>query len=257
MKLIKCPECYCDISLNMENCQNCGFPINEVVIYDYPADINTNKTISKKWLSIHVIISMVISIILVFANYLINYDDIEYENVLFSDVMRISLEYSIYLILTYWLSVFCISIILSGIRKNYISIGWVRLHIIMSILGGIVVSAILWLIGNNNLIFYSSIWWPFTYWVIVVIFIGIVKFNDGFLPKDWLGVYSIISLLVSFITYYVTNNQYCELDNELELLIPILFGELSVICMWLGLFVFVWLKNGFSKSEQRILKNGR
>jgi len=257
MKLIKCPECYCDITFKVENCQNCGFPINEVVKYDNPSDIVNNNTIPKKWLYIHAVISIVISFILVLSSYLINYDDIEYETLLFSDVMRESLEYSFYLVLTYWFSVFCISIILSGLRNNYISIGWVRLHIIMSILGGIVASAILWLIGNNNLIFYSSIWWPFTYWVVVVIFIGIVKFNDGFLPKDWLGVYSIISLLVSFIVYYVTNNQLPEFDNELELLKPILFGELSVIFVWLGLFVFVWLKNGFSNSDHRTLKNGR
>ena len=255
MPLINCPECKSEISDTSLKCKDCGFPISETVKSENHTPLFNNKReiISKKWQIIHIVISTVLSvcIMLIFGN---NYSSFNAEEGVIAFLCTASI---------YWLIVSIIVCIKSyieirakSVAKRFISKAWLRLHIVLSIIGGcfpmIIYSMLVgeWDIDNWG----SALLWPLTYWLCILILWGISKFNNGIISKRWLTGHTIINLCISIIViiyYYNDITVYSNGDtyrswNDGE---SMMFGQLSFIIYLIILFVSVWLINGFKQDE--------
>jgi len=259
MPLINCPECKSEISDTSLKCKDCGFPIKETLKNKnlIPIDNIKKQVISKKWQMIHIIISTVLSISLMLIIGTSKGDILEEGMIAF--LCTIS---------AYWLILSIIvriksynQIRVKSVAKRFISKPWLRLHIILSIIGGCV-----------PMIFYSiivGIWdsddcgsaltWPIFYWLCILILWGISKFNNGIISKRWLTVHTIINLCISIILIIYTFNieYYSSYSNEFHKAFDngqsMMFGQLSFIIYLIILFVSVWLINGFKQDDTEII----
>tara|TARA_B100000780_G_scaffold248750_1_gene194199 strand:- start:238 stop:843 length:606 start_codon:yes stop_codon:yes gene_type:complete len=200
MPLINCPECKSEISDTSLKCKDCGFPIKAIRKDENLKSIGNSTN----------------QIILRMKSY-------------------VNLNKSV--------------------TKRYISKAWLRLHIVLSIIGGcllmIFYSIITGIWDLENCV--SVLTWPLFYWLCILILWRISKFNNGIISKRWLTGHTIINLCISIILIiYVFNfedsykgNVYRPFD-ESE---PMVAGQLSFFLYYFILYIAVWLINGFKQNE--------
>ena len=142
------------------------------------------------------------------------------------------------------------------VTKRFISKAWLRLHIVLSIIGGclpmIIYSIFVW--EFDIYYWWSALTWPIFYWLCLLILWGISKFNTAIISKKWLSNHALINLCISIIVIiyfyndiivYSDGDTYRPWDDGESMC----FGQLSFIIYLIILFVSVWLINGFKQDE--------
>lgn len=259
MPLINCPECKSEISDTSLKCKNCGFPI-KATLKDKSLKATENSTkqiIPKNWL-IHVIISTALSVFaMVIAVLNSSYHSYEEEGVL----TFMCTAFAYWIILSIIVSIkYYYQIRVKSVAKRFISKAWLRLHIILSIIGGCVPMIIYSIFDGKFDIedWASALTWPIFYWLCLLILWGISKFNTAIISKKWLSIHAIISLCISIIVIiyyynviYVLSNGYTSRtwDDGTSMI----FGQLSFIIYLIILFVSIWLINGFKQDDTEII----
>ena len=142
-------------------------------------------------------------------------------------------------------------------KERFISKGWLRLHIVLSLIGGLLMMIIYSVIINDFLDYEdwgSAALWPLTYWLCILILWGISKFNNAIISKRWLVIYTLInfSLSITLITYLenmtltsINDYTYHPYDDGISMF----FGQFSFLIIYFILFVTVWLINGFKTTN--------
>ena len=202
MPLINCPECKSEISDTSLKCKDCGFPIKAIRKDENLKSIGNSTN----------------QIILRMKSY-------------------VNLNKSV--------------------TKRFISKAWLRLHIVLSIIGGcllmIFYSIIIGIWDDDNCA--SVFTWPLFYWLCILILWRISKFNNGIISKRWLTGYTIINLCISIIViFYVLHYEWGQRPNgdfyypydDSE---PMVAGQLSFFLYYFTLYIAVWLINGFKQDE--------
>jgi len=130
-------------------------------------------------------------------------------------------------------------------KERFISKGWLRLHIVLSLIGGALMMVIYSVIIKDFYTFWiSAALWPLTYWLCILIHWGISKFNNAIISKRWLMIYTLINFCLSIIviTYFQNISYY---DDGISMI----FGQFSFLIIYFILFVTVWLINGFKTTN--------
>tara|TARA_B100000927_G_C16264022_1_gene388650 strand:- start:62 stop:691 length:630 start_codon:yes stop_codon:yes gene_type:complete len=206
------------------------------------------KVISKNWLKLHIIISSLLSII----GMIIAANESKYNS--YGEEGIITFLCTAF---TYWLILLIVVTIIKSFKNNIINRGWLRLHVSLSFLGGIifslVYSTLIW--DFDETIWGVSIFWPIAYWLGLLLYYGITIFNDNIISKKWLKRHFFINLSISILHMLYRKNEiyeeaayhggrYVWEDFEVGF-----FGMSSFLIYYLLLFLCVWVINGFNKNE--------
>lgn len=255
MPLINCPECKSEISDTSLKCKDCGFPIKATLKDKNLKSIgnSTNQIIPKKW-QIHVVISAALSLFaMVIAANESGYNSYEEEGI----ISFLCTAFAYWIILSIIVRIKSYNNRVKSVTKRFISKAWLRLHIVLSIIGGCLLMIFysiivgMWDIDDCG----SVITWPLFYWLCILILWEISKFNNGIISKRWLTGHTIINLCISIILIiYVFNIEYYsnysgELRREFDDGEAMFMGQLSFFLYYLILFIAVWLINGFKQDD--------
>ena len=196
----------------------------------------SKKIISKKWQIIHVIISIVLS---AFAMTLNQYEDGSYEEGLIALFC---------MAIAYWLILAIVFVIIKSMRIKILTKGWVRLHIIISILGGgifCLLYSILTLTWDfNEDIWIVSIFWPIFYWIWMLINSGVLIYSKNLVSKIWLKRHYFIAWLISIIHMIYRHNEMMA-----DIYGVAFFGASTFLIYYIFLFSTIWILNGFKENE--------
>ena len=258
MPLINCPECKSEISDTSLKCKDCGFPIKATLKdKNFKTTGNyTNQIIPKNW-QIHVVISAALSVFaMVIAANESSYNSYEEEGI----ISFLCTAFAYWIILSIIVRIRSYNNRIKSVTKRFISKAWLRLHIVLSIIGGcfpmIIYSIFVVQLDIDDWL--SALTWPIFYWLCLLILWGISKFNTAIISKKWLSNHALISLCISIIviiyyhndiTVYSDGDTYQEWDDGVSMM----FGQLSFIIYFIILFVTVWLINGFKQDDTELI----
>lgn len=215
-----------------------------------------NKIISKSWMIRHIIISFFISVLaMVFFANESRYNSYEEEGIIgFVCTSAI-----------YWVLVLIYVAIIKAYRGKIYNKGWVRLHIIMSFVGGIIICLLLSILRwdfDKEGIWLICLGWPCFYWLWILINSGVIFFNKNIVSKMWLKRHFYIALFISCLQmiyritqkYSYTNSEgeyisYREWNQEYEIAF---FGGSSFLIYYFLLFSTIWIMSGFKESKSLI-----
>lgn len=255
MPLINCPECKSEISDTSLKCKDCGFPIKATLKDENLKSIgnSTNQIIPKKW-QIHVVISAALSLFaMVIAANQYSYNSYEEEGI----ISFLCTAFTYWIILSIIVRIRSYNNRVKSVTKRFISKAWLRLHIVLSIIGGCLLMIFysiivgIWDIDDWG----SVITWPLFYWLCILILWGISKFNNEIISKRWLTGHTIINLCISIILiiYAFNIEYYSSYSNEIKRQFDdgetMFMGQLSFFLYYLILFIAVWLINGFKQDD--------
>ena len=90
-----------------------------------------------------------------------------------------------------------------NIFNKVFSKGWLRLHIVISLLGGVMLtlfSLSLLPVRNNEVIWWIAIIWPIAYWLSLLLYSKVLILRSTIISKIWSRNHFFISVLVSILT---------------------------------------------------------
>jgi len=187
-----------------------------------------NKIISKSWMIRHIIISFFISVLaMVFFANEGGYSTYQKEGII-GFVCGAAI---------YWVLVLVIVAYIKSYRIKIYSKGWLRLHAVMTVLGGGIFCLIYSiLIGGhfNTDIWLAWIFWPIFYSIWMLINGGVIINNKNVVSKIWLKRHYVIAWIISIVNMiYIYDGGS---DSEVAL-----FGGLTFILYYFLLFTTVWI----------------
>ena len=202
------------------------------------------KVISKKWQKLHIIISSLLSI----------------SAMIIAGTARSFAQEGIITFLctafAYWLVLLIVVTIIKALKNNLLNKGWLRLHMVLSLLGGVIFSLLysilIW--DFDDTIWITAVFWPLAYWLVLLLHYGIIIFNDSIVSKKWLKRHFFINISISILhMLYRKSEQYEHysggLRNAWQDVEVGMFGISSFLIYYLLLFSVVWVINGFKKNE--------
>ena len=195
------------------------------------------KVISNKWQIYHIAISTLLS--LLFMVLVVNDSN-------YNSYLREGLFAFFSSCIFYWFVVLVVVTVIKSLKLNILSKGWLRLHIVISIFGGVIYSFLysLFILRFDLYYFYPIIFsWPLIYWIWVLLNYGIKIYNNNLISKKWLSKHFLISLFFSNILILIGEYLNISLENTF-------FNGVSLFLIsYLIFFIFIWIKNGFKESE--------
>jgi hypothetical protein len=245
MKLVKCPECNADLNNTVDKCNNCGFPIKDIIDSSFKTKENSIRIISSDWIKYHSLISIALSLVTTFFYYL--------------DTNRFDLEEVFFMMsipaASYWFVVFIVYSVLKAYRDSIINRGLMRLHIITSVFGGFGLILLDYIIGSffiNKYRFYEEkifgLWfiWIIFYWIITVINFAIKRYGNGIIANNEIRIFNyILSFLSIILIAYLSSIEslYGNFDK-----ISFVTGSFYIF-MQLIFFSYIWIKQGFKEDK--------
>ena len=160
-----------------------------------------NKIISKSWMIRHIIISSFLSILamVLFAN---DCGGCTYEE---EGILGFVCTASIY-----WFLVLIFFAIIKAYKTKIYSKGWLRLHVIMSFLGGgifcLFYSFLIWDFGNED-VWIIWILWPIFYLLWMLINSGVIINNKNVVSEIWLKRHYVLAWIISIVHMIYRHNQ--------------------------------------------------
>ena len=140
--------------------------------------------------------------------------------------------------------------------KRFITKGWWRLHILLSLIGGLLsMSLYSIIVGEWDIDDWGpAILWPLAYWLWILILWGINKFNNGILSKEGLTIHAIINCCISIIViiyvYNIEETYSSKIYKPYDDGEAMFSGQLSFSLYFLLLFAVIWILNGFKEGEK-------
>ena len=131
-----------------------------------------------------------------------------------------------------------------NIFKKAFSTGLLRLHIVLSVLGGVLFSLIFSIViwDFDEEVWFINFIWPVAYWLWMLFNAGVIIFNNNIISQAWLKLYFLISLCLS-ITTMILFQSYYEFETAL-------YGIITFLSCYLILFSVVWILRGFQESNK-------
>lgn len=254
MKLVKCPECNAELNNAVDKCNNCGFPIKDIINSSFYTKENSIRIISSDWIKYHSLISIALSLVSVFFYYL-DSNNFDLEEVFF--IMSIPAA-------SYWFVVFIVYSVLKAYRDSIINRGLMRLYIIISVFGGFGLILLDFIIGSFFISYNSggyeielfSLWfiWIIFYWIITVINFAIKRYSNGIIANNEIKIFNYILIFLSMILIlylsfknYSDNNEYYSTYDTFGYCFST--GSFYIF-MQLIFFSYIWIKQGFKEDKQ-------
>jgi hypothetical protein len=165
-------------------------------------------------------------------------------------------------------------------QDQFISKGWMRLHKIFGVLGGVLLHIPFALFSAEEDFFSESsvlllFFWPIFYFVIIKTFLLTKKFNNGVISEIWFNRHIILSLIVFLfmnIIYiplfgdFMNIADYVWVDKEAGSFIQgeevsfyqtkifstncLLFGLIFSLLYWMFICLTVWVIDGFRNEDK-------
>ena len=254
MKLINCPECASEINDGDSKCNNCGFPINKI-LKTAPANRSEkqpSRVISKDWVKYHTFISIGLSFLLGLFVYLDGYAHLE--------------EFVITSLLTasfYWFAVLCAYSAIKAYRDKLINRGWLRLHVILSIMGGgalflfqLLISYLMLDLARSDELFVCFIW-PVFYWVALTLHLAIIRFNNDIIKASTLSNISKLMILCSlllivYLSTFTSPSNYNGVESismSYDPSVTTFSAAAFYLLTQIILFSVIWIKHGFQEDK--------
>tara|TARA_X000000368_G_scaffold182275_1_gene143908 strand:+ start:936 stop:1676 length:741 start_codon:yes stop_codon:yes gene_type:complete len=206
----------------------------------------TKKIISKKWQINHAIISSLLSILAM----ILVVTDSEYNSFLNEGILMFIL-----FAFSYWFVLLIVVTVLRSLKMNILSNGWLRLHIIISLFGGLI-----YILFYSLLIFRFDSFdrfapiifiWPLIYWTWILLNYSIKIYNNNLMSKKGLFRHFVISLFISilFSIFVHLDNHTHEYLYSSTTMQTFSYGSFLFLISYLILFIIIWIRNGFKESE--------
>ena len=143
-----------------------------------------------------------------------------------------------------------------NIFNKVFSKGWLRLHIVISLLGGVMLtlfSLSLLPVRNNEVIWWIAIIWPIAYWLSLLLYSKVLILSSTIISKIWSRNHFFISVLVSILTpiiLHITFDQvnFLAFSRGVHAVEAFSVVAGSFIIYYLVLLVVVWIINGFKED---------
>lgn len=203
-----------------------------------------SKTIiSKKWQINHVIISSLLSLLVMIL--IVNEND-------YSSYMPEGILAFVFFAISYWFVVLIVVTVLRSLKMNILSNGWLRLHIVLSLIGGVMYSLFysILIFSFKDYYFFPIVFtWPLIYWTWILLSYGIKIYNNNLISKKIVSRHFLISLFISILFSIFTH--LGEMDGYLEDTIrkTYFIGAFLFIISYLIFFIIIWIRNGFKDSQ--------
>ena len=252
MKLVKCPECNAELNNAVDKCNNCGFPIKDIINSSFYTKENSIRIISSDWIKYHSLISIALSLVSVFFYYL-DSNNFDLEEVFF--IMSIPAA-------SYWFVVFIVYSVLKAYRDSIINRGLMRLYIIISVFGGFGLNLLGYFIGSFYINGYSLdeeyfflilFFWIIFYWIITVINLAIKRYGNGIIANNEIKIFNYVVIFLSMILIvylsfkdYSHSNENYSTYHTFEFCFP---TGTFYIFMQLIFFSYIWIKQGFKEDK--------
>ena len=267
MKLINCPECAFEINDGDSKCNNCGFPINKI-LKTAPANRSEkqpSRVISKDWVKYHTFTSIGLSFLLGLLVYLDGYGS-SYDTPYIDTEETHLWEFVITSLLTasfYWFAVLCAYSAIKAYRDKLINRGWLRLHVILSIIGGgalflfqLLISYLMLDLARSDELF-PCFFWPVFYWVALTLHLAIIRFNNDIIKASTLSNISKLMILCSLLlivylstfTYPSTYNGVESIRMSYDPFETTVSAAAFYLLTQLILFSVIWIKHGFQEEK--------
>ena len=142
--------------------------------------------------------------------------------------------------------------------------GWLRLHVILSIIGGgalflfhLLIIYFLGVEGDSEKAFSSLLIWPVFYWVALTLHIAIIRFNNDIIKASTLSNISKLMILCSLIlivyfstfTYHSTNDGAGSIRMSYDPSVTTFSAAAFYLLTQIILFSVIWIKHGFQEDK--------